>query len=120
MSNRIARKEAIPLLEAFKQMFAESGARNSHNTQRIFMAWNEVSGAAQYTIKRFFRDGKLYITLSSSVVCSQLSMQKIRKRPTLLILLTSLSLRFSRFLTGLSGRVNDTVCSKRPGLRITI
>ena len=76
MSNRIARKEAIPLLEAFKQMFAESGARNSHNTQRIFMAWNEVSGAAQYTIKRFFRDGKLYITLSSSVVCSQLSMQK--------------------------------------------
>ncbi len=76
MSNRIARKEAIPLLEAFKQMFAESGARLSHNSQRIFMAWNEVSGAQQYTIKRFFRDGKLYITLSSSVVCSQLSMQK--------------------------------------------
>lgn len=76
MSNRIARKEAIPLLEAFKQMFAESGARLSHNSQRIFMAWNEVSGAQQYTIKRYFRDGKLYITLSSSVVCSQLSMQK--------------------------------------------
>ena len=76
MSNRIARKEAIPLLEAFKQMFAESGARYSHNTQRIFIAWNEVSGAQQYTIKRFFRDGKLYITRSSSVVCSQLSMQK--------------------------------------------
>ncbi len=57
-------------------MFAESGARYSHNTQRIFIAWNEVSGAQQYTIKRFFRDGKLYITLSSSVVCSQLSMQK--------------------------------------------
>ena len=76
MSNRIARKEAIPLLEAFKQMFEESGARYSHNTQRIFMAWNEVSGAGQYTIKRFFRDGKLYITLSSSVICSQLAMQK--------------------------------------------
>ena len=76
MSNRIARKEAIPLLEAFKQMFAESGARYSHNTQRIFIAWNEVSGAPQYTIKRFFKDGKLYISLSSSVVCSQLAMQK--------------------------------------------
>ena len=46
------------------------------NTQRIFAAWDSVSGASHYTIKRFFRDGKLYITLSSSVICSQLSMQK--------------------------------------------
>ena len=76
MSNRIARKEAIPVIVAFKQMFVESGAKYSHNSQRIFMAWNDVSGASRYTIKRFFRDGKLYITLSSSVVCSQLIMQK--------------------------------------------
>lgn len=76
MSNRIARKNALPLVEVFKQMLAESGASATHNTNLIFSAWDSVSGAGAYTIKRFFRDGKLYITLSSSVICSQLSMQK--------------------------------------------
>ena len=76
MSNRIARKNALPLVEVFKQMLAESGAATTHNTNLIFAAWDAVSGAGAYTIKRFFRDGKLYITLSSSVICSQLAMQK--------------------------------------------
>ena len=76
MSNRIARKNALPLVEVFKQMLAESGAATTHNTNLIFSAWDTVSGAGAYTIKRFFRDGKLYITLSSSVICSQLAMQK--------------------------------------------
>ena len=76
MSNRIARKNALPLVEVFKQMLAESGASATHNNNLIFSAWDTVSGAGAYTIKRFFRDGKLYITLSSSVICSQLAMQK--------------------------------------------
>jgi predicted nucleic acid-binding Zn ribbon protein len=76
MSNRIARKNALPLVEVFKQMLAESGASATHNTNLIFSAWDTVSGVGAYTIKRFFRDGKLYITLSSSVICSQLAMQK--------------------------------------------
>lgn len=46
------------------------------NTQRIFEAWDVCSGAAPYTLKRFFRDGKLYITLRSSVYRSQLWMQR--------------------------------------------
>lgn len=46
------------------------------NTQRIFEAWDVCSGAAPYTLKRFFRDGKLYITLCSSVYRSQLWMQR--------------------------------------------
>lgn len=46
------------------------------NTQCIFSAWDDASGAAQFTLKKFFRDGKLYITLSSSVVRNQLSFQK--------------------------------------------
>lgn len=75
-NNRIARKTALPLVEVFKQMLAESGAAATHNTNLIFSAWDAVSGAGEYTIKRFFRDGKLYITLSSSVICSQLAMQK--------------------------------------------
>ncbi len=46
------------------------------NTQRIFAAWDACSGAAPFTLRRFFRDGKLYITLDSSVTRSQLYFQK--------------------------------------------
>lgn len=46
------------------------------NTQRIFAAWDACSGAAPFTLKRFFRGGKLYITLSSSVIRNQLYFQK--------------------------------------------
>ena len=73
---RIARKSALPLAEVFKQMIRDSHATATHNTHRIYAAWEAASGAGSYTIKRFFRDGKLYITLSSSVICMQLRMQK--------------------------------------------
>lgn len=46
------------------------------NRQCIFAAWNDASGAADYTLKKFFRDGKLYITVSSSVIRNQLYFQK--------------------------------------------
>lgn len=75
-SSRIARKTAQPLLEVLKEMIADGGAAPKHNSRLIFMAWDQASGAAPYTIERYFRDGKLSITLSSSVLCSQLRMQK--------------------------------------------
>lgn len=46
------------------------------NPQRIFAAWDACSGAGPFTIKRFFRGGKLYITLSSSVIRNQLYFQR--------------------------------------------
>jgi hypothetical protein len=46
------------------------------NTQRVFAAWDACSGAGPYTLRRFFRGGKLYITLSSSVMRSQLFLQR--------------------------------------------
>ena len=55
-----------------KQMRLAAGL----NTQRIFEAWDICSGAGPFTLKRFFRGGKLYITLSSSVYRNQLSFQK--------------------------------------------
>lgn len=57
-------------------MFRSSGAASTHNGRRIFAAWDEASGAGAYTIRRFFRDGVLYITMKSSVLATQLSMQK--------------------------------------------
>lgn len=72
----IHRKEAVTmdqLVSAYiKQMKLAAGL----NTQRIFEAWDACSGAAPYTLRRYFRGGKLYITLSSSVIRNQLLFQK--------------------------------------------
>lgn len=43
--------------------------------QTVFNAWNEVSGAGRYTVGMFLSDGILYVSMSSSVVRSQLSFQ---------------------------------------------
>lgn len=46
------------------------------NTQRVFAAWDEVSGVKEFTLRKFYRDGKLHVTLSSSMVRSHLEFQK--------------------------------------------
>ena len=46
------------------------------NTQRIFAAWDACSGAGPFTLRRYFRGGKLYVTLGSSVIRNQLYFQK--------------------------------------------
>ena len=73
---RIHRKEAVGMdrlvQEYIKQMKLAAGL----NTQRIFAAWDACSGAGPFTLRRFFRDGKLYITLGSSVIRNQLYFQK--------------------------------------------
>lgn len=74
--NRIARRSAIGIDEALRLMLKDSRLSSGHNTARIFEAWDQASGAAQYTLKRYFRDGRLYITVSSSAVRSQLYFQK--------------------------------------------
>ena len=62
--------------ELMSQFLKSSGLSKGLNTQRIFAAWDEVSGAARFTVKKFFREGRLYVTLDSSVVRSQLMFQK--------------------------------------------
>lgn len=73
---RFERKSAQPLSEVLLQTIKSTHIRAGHNDMRIFEAWDEASGAAAYTLKRYFRGGKLYITVSSSVLRSHLSMQK--------------------------------------------
>ena len=74
--SRIARKNAVTIAEALKEMFRSSAAGATFNTRRIFAAWDQASGAGAYTIRRYFREGVLYITMNSSVLATQLSMQK--------------------------------------------
>ena len=73
---RIARKKALDMSEVISMYIKSMKLSAGLNTQRIFKAWDDISGAGQYTVRRFFRDGKLYITLDSSVVRNQLFFQK--------------------------------------------
>ena len=72
----IHRKEALPMDKLVEEYIREMKLSAGLNTQRIFEAWDTVSGAAAYTLKRFFRNGTLYITLSSSLYRRELSLRK--------------------------------------------
>ena len=73
---RIHRKQALSMEEVVQQYIKSMKIAAGLNTQRIFEAWDACSGAGPFTLRRFFRDGKLYITLNSSVIRNQLSFQK--------------------------------------------
>ena len=73
--SKIVRKQAVTVGEALKEMFRSEHLTDTHNTRRIFQAWDEASGAGEFTIRRYFRDGTLYVTMNSSVIGMQLRMQ---------------------------------------------
>ena len=72
----IRRKEALTMEEVIEEYIKSAKIASGLNTQRIFAAWDECSGAGPFTLKRYFRGGTLYITLNSSVIRNQLSFQK--------------------------------------------
>ena len=74
--NRIGRKQAQGMTELVMEYIREMKLTTGFNTHRIFEAWDQVSGASRYTISRFYRDGMLYCTISSSVVRNQLYFQR--------------------------------------------
>ena len=76
MAVKLHRKEAVGMEEIVRQYIKSMKITTGLNTQRVFAAWDACSGAAPFTLKRFFRGGRLYITLSSSVIRNQLSFQK--------------------------------------------
>ena len=64
-------------MEELVQLFIRSMKLSAPlNTRRIFDAWDQASGASRYTLRRYFRDGKLYVTLNSSMVRNQLGFQR--------------------------------------------
>jgi len=74
-NNRIERKNAQLIGDVLPQCIKMMGLSSGMNTHVIFKAWDDVSGAKQYTLNRFFRSGVLYITVNSSVIRSQLYFQ---------------------------------------------
>ena len=76
MTVRIHRKEAVRMDQLVEEFIKSMRIAAGLNTQRVFAAWDACSGAGPYTLKRFYRGGKLYITLNSSVIRSQLYFQR--------------------------------------------
>ena len=74
--NRIGRKDAQGMSELIGQYLRDMKLASGFNRQRIFEAWDAVSGASRYTVGRYFKDGILYCTISSSVVRNQLYFQR--------------------------------------------
>ena len=76
MASRISKKRAESLQELIQVWLKMNNIKLQVDTHRIFNAWDEVTGTGAYTIRRFYRDGHLYVTLNSSVVRSQLLLRK--------------------------------------------
>ena len=72
----IRRKEALSMEEVIGEFIKSAKLASGLNSQRIYAAWDDCSGAGPFTLKRYFRAGTLYITLNSSVIRNQLSFQK--------------------------------------------
>lgn len=73
---RIHRKEAVSMDQLVHQYIKSMRLAAGLNTQLIFAAWDACSGAGPFTLRRYFRGGKLYITLGSSVIRNQLYFQR--------------------------------------------
>lgn len=74
--NRLARKEARSMDELIRQYINEMKLTAGLNRQRIFEAWNTVSGASAYTVRMYLKSGILYCSISSSVVRNRLYFQR--------------------------------------------
>lgn len=74
--NSIQKKEAVTLSDALKKYFKQVKLNSKLNEQLIFEAWDKVSGASAYTVRKYYCKGILYITLNSSAARVHLSMQK--------------------------------------------
>ena len=75
-NSRIGRKEAQGMDEIIARYIKEMKLVSGVNRQRIFAAWDAVSGASAYTVNLYVKNNVLYCGLSSSMVRSQLYYQK--------------------------------------------
>lgn len=73
---KIRKTQPEALENVMKLFIASNGLTTGVNCQLVFEAWDKVSGAADFTLRKFYRDGILTVTVSSSVVRSQLYFQK--------------------------------------------
>ena len=76
MKNRtgaIYRKEPLAMEKVIQMFLRSERLSPGLNTRRIFEAWDAASGAAAWTLRKYFRDGVLTVTLRSSAARSSLA-----------------------------------------------
>lgn len=76
LKSRLSRKDACAMDELISLYIKEMKLAAGLNRQRIFAAWDEVSGAAAYTVGRYVKNNVLYCSISSSVVRNRLYFQQ--------------------------------------------
>jgi hypothetical protein len=74
------RQKAVPVGEIFLEMLRRNGLEEGVRRVDIFNAWNSVVGErySRYTTSKFFRDGRLVCTISSSAAKSSLIMHRLK------------------------------------------
>jgi len=73
----IHRKQALEMPEVIRMYIRSMKIAAGLNTQRVFAAWDEASGASAVTLKKFYRAGTLYVTVSSAMQRMSLDARKI-------------------------------------------
>ncbi len=73
---KLRRQSPTALSELIRLYLKNSPLKDRFNSHLVFSAWDSASGAGPYTVKKFFRAGSLYVTVTSSVIRSQLLFQK--------------------------------------------
>ena len=74
--NKLQYRRYTSLGDAIRLMLRQNGLGPELDRRRIYAAWDNASGAGAYTLRRYFKEGRLYITVNSSVIRSQLHFQK--------------------------------------------
>ena len=72
----LERKDPSPMSDLVPMFLKLSGMTTMVNENLILSAWDKVTGAGSYTLKKYFKDGTLVCHISSSVVRNQLYFQK--------------------------------------------
>lgn len=75
MADPLRRRHSLPIESIAGNILGEMKLLPGLRRQTIFNTWYRISGAEAYTVNLGFNDGILFVTMSSSVVRTQLSFQ---------------------------------------------
>lgn len=72
------KEECVPLSAVLREVLGDLGLMQAFVSAEVFLAWNAAVGdrVAESVLSKYFKDGKLYCTISSSALRSRLYYQK--------------------------------------------
>ena len=72
---KIERQNAEPVSDILAKFVSMNNLSAGLVREAVFSAWDQASGAASQSVSKFLKDDILHVSVSSSVVRSQLSFQ---------------------------------------------